>query len=174
MREGMLNGIDVNQAFELSAITRFKNSGWIGKSVLHPNEWLNANIHLEHGKAARQPALELKSHRLTGRFVRRVAIHADGIAEFATCENISRNAVSLARQIHQRHFDTAHTSALPRVMAKLLNLAKDFIYIAGILAKQTALEHQRVRLARAIAYFTVAAQTLIGVNADERETPSLP
>ena len=119
-------------------------------------------------------SLEFMPHRLTGRFIGRITIHADGIAEFAACEHISGNAISLARQIHQRHFDTAHASPLPRVMTKLLDLAKEFIHIAGILAKQATLEHQRISLARAIAYFAIAAQTLIGIDADDRETASLP
>jgi len=46
--------------------------------------------------------------------------------------------------------------------------------IYSILAKQATLEHQRVCFARAIAHFAVAAQTLIGVNADEGETPPCP
>src|SRR6266508_2764751 len=113
-------------------------------------------------------------HCLTGWFVGRVTIHTDGITEFSTSKYIGWNAVRFASQVHERHLNRAHTSALPGMVTELFYLAKDFVHVTWILAKQPALQHKRKGLARAIPYFSVSAQALIRINADKRKAPSMP
>jgi hypothetical protein len=174
MREGMLNGIDVNHTLELGAIFRFQESGGICKRILHADQRLNADIHFEHGEAARHAVLEFVAHGLAGRFIGRVTIDTDGVAEFTARQDIGRNTVGLACQVHQRHLDAAHAPALPRMMTELFDLAKDFIHIAGILADQPAFEHQCVCFARTVTHFAIATQALIRINADDGKPPPMP
>ena len=54
------------------------------------------------------------------------------------------------------------------VRAELLDLAEDLVDVAGVLAEDAALEHQRVGLAGAVAHLAPADDPLVGVDADER------
>ena len=53
--------------------------------------------------------------------------------------------------------------------AKLLDLAKELVDIAGVLTEQTRFEQQRVGRAGAITDFAVAADALIGIQPQQRD-----
>ena len=57
---------------------------------------------------------------------------------------------------------------LPGRRTELLDLPEDLVHVAGVLAEDAALEEQRVRLAGPVAYFAVAGDPLIGVDANDR------
>jgi hypothetical protein len=50
------------------------------------------------------------------------------------------------------------------VTAELLDLTENLIYITGILAQNTALQHESIGLGGSITNFTKAADTLVGVD----------
>ena len=89
---------------------------------------------------------------------RRVGIEPDAIAELAAEHLPARHAPGLAGQVHHGHLDAAHAAGLPRVAAELLDLAEDLVDVAGVLAEDAALEHQRVGLARAVAHLAPSRQ----------------
>ena len=88
----------------------------------------------------------------------RVAVAEHLVAELAARQLIGRDAIGLAGQIHQRHFDAADAAGLAGVVAELLDLAEDLVDVAGVLADQAALEQQRIGLAGAVAHLAVAGR----------------
>ena len=134
----------------------------------HVLQQVDAEVLLQIRDAAVHPRLQplaLLLRRSALRWCRRRAGRDRG-----TCRRASASTArpSLAGQIHQRHLDAAHAAGLPRVAAELLDLAEDLVDVAGVLAEDAALEHQRVGLAGAVAHFAVADQALVGVDADQR------
>ena len=134
-------------------------------------------LHAEHGLAhleaetihALLDGLGLVGAGLThgGRRSALIAVHPHAVAELAAQHPIDRNAVSLARQIPQRNFQTADAAALAALAAELLDLAEQAIHVAGVLAEQTALEHRGIGGRRAVADLAHADQALIGINFDQ-------
>lgn len=53
-------------------------------------------------------------------------------------------------------------------MAKLFNLAKNSVEIAGIFAQQAALEHQCIGRAATVAHLAVATNSLVRIQANNR------
>ena len=97
-----------------------------------------------------------------------IAINADLIAEFPACELVTGHAISLTRQIHQRHLHTAHTATLPRMPPELFDLAKQLIHITGIFTQKLAFQLQSVNMTGTIAHLSQTINTLIGIQANER------
>ena len=104
----------------------------------------------------------------------RVGIAADLVAELAAEHLVGGHVVDLAGDIPQRHFDAADAAALPGVSAELLDLAKDFVYVAGILSEDDALQHQRIVLARAVANFAETVDALVGIDPNDRARIGAP
>jgi len=174
MGKGMHQLRGMKEALDLVArITRQHTLGPTERAF-DADERLDAQIHLEHGEATRDAVPQLLTHRLARRLVGCIAVHANAVAERAAGEHIGGHAIGFARQVHQRHLDGADTAALPPVVAELRDLAEDLVHVAGILAEDAALEHECVRLAGVVADLAVAAEPLIGVDADEGEAPSIP
>jgi hypothetical protein len=174
VRERVLDEVDIQLSLQRGAVVRAQHAGRVAQRALLADQRLDAHVHLEHGKAAGQPAQQLVAHGLAGRLVGRVAIHADGVAKLAAGQDVSRHAVGLAGQVHQRHLHRAHPAALARVVAKLFDLAEQPVHVARVLAQQPVLQHQREGLARAVAHLAVAAQALVGVQADQGKAPAGP
>src|SRR4029078_9603016 len=131
-------------------------------------EKVDAEVLLEERQAAipARPQPQPLLLRVLG--LRGVGVQTHAIAEPAAQHLPARHAPRLAGEVHHRHLDSAHAAALPRVPAELLDLPEDLVDVARVLAKETALEHQRVRLACAVAYFAPADDTLVGIDADDR------
>ena len=128
----------------------------------------DADVHLQELEAGLHPPFQPLAHRLPVGDRVGIAVNQDLVAEFAAGQLISRDAVSLARQVEERHFDAADAAALPPVIAELLDLAEEPVDIAGVLAQQARFEHERVRRAGAIAHFAIAADALIGIQPQQR------
>ena len=61
----------------------------------------------------------------------------------------------------------AAPAALPRLTAELLDLAEYPVDVAGVLAQDAALQHERVVPARAVPHLAEAVDALVGVEADD-------
>ena len=131
-------------------------------------EQLDAEVLLEVSDAAVHPRLELQALLLGIVAMGRVGVEPDAVAELAAEHLPARHAPRLPGQVHARHLDPAHAAGLPSVAAELLDLPKDLVDVAGVLAEDAALQHQRVRLVRAVAHLAPADDALIGVDANER------
>ena len=134
----------------------------------HVLEQVDAEVHLEPREPlflARLQALavDLGIVRLGG-----VGVAADLVAELAAEHLPHRYSVGLPGQVPQRHLDAAHASALPSVEAELFDLAENLVHVAGVLAEQAALQHQRVGLAGAVAHLAQPVDALVGVDAEHR------
>ena len=130
----------------------------------------NSEVHLEKGVAHVEPGFHaLRVHGRVGGHAG-VGVKPDLVAELAPQHLAGGNVVSLTRQIPQRHLDAADPATLPGMSAELLDLAKDSIDVAGVLAQYAALECQGVLLARPVTNFTEPNKPLIGVNLDDRAT----
>jgi hypothetical protein len=57
---------------------------------------------------------------------------------------MNRHAIRLTGDIPARLIHRGHAAALPRLPAKLLDLAKDLLYVARILAEDPAFQHESV------------------------------
>src|SRR4029079_9537639 len=131
-------------------------------------EKVDAEVLLEERETAVHARLQPQALLLRVLGLRGVGVETHAIAEPAAQHLPARHAPGLAGEVHHRHLDSAHAAALPRVPAELLDLPEDLVDVARVLAEEPALEHQRVRLARAVAYFAPADETLVGLDADDR------
>ena len=157
-------GEHVRHDFEFGWLTPMGAVSTAG-NVLHE---IDPKVHLKPGKALFAAILEpLAVDRRIVR-LRGVGIEPDAVAKLASKQLIGRHVVGLAGQVPQSRFDPADATGLPGVKSKLLNLAKNLIYAAGILADQAVLQHQCVGHAGPIAHLTVSADALIGVDTDDR------
>ena len=126
-------------------------------------------IHLEEGEAEVHALLEALAglgaarHRRVG-----VAIDAHLVAELAAEHLVDRHAVGLAGEIPQRDLDRRDAAALPAVAAELLDAAEQAVDVAGVLAEQPALQHQRVGGAGAVAHLAEPDDALVGVDLEQR------
>ena len=129
----------------------------------------DADIHLEEFEAVVHAALEALAHFSAVGDRVGIAINQHFVAEFAAGQLVGWHTVGFAGQVEERHFDAADAAALPPVEAKLFDRAKELVYIAGVLAQQARFEQQRVGRAGAIAHVAVAADALIGIEAQQRD-----
>jgi len=106
--------------------------------------------------------------------IRRVGIQPDAVAVSTAQHLIHGHAVCLARQIPQRHLHAGDAAALPSMAAELPDLLEQPLHVARVLSQQAALEHQRVFLAGPVADFAIAADALIGVDANQRTAHRRP
>src|SRR5262249_39265867 len=102
---------------------------------------VDAEIHLEPGESliaalAKPASVFLRILGLSG-----IRITADLVAALAAEHLIHWNVVGLARKVPKRHLDATNAARLARVEAELLDFAEDAVDVAGVLAKQPALEH---------------------------------
>src|ERR1017187_1330731 len=97
-----------------------------------------------------------------------VGVASDLVPELAAQHLVDGNVVGLSSQVPKRHLDGADAAALARLAAELLDLAKKFVDVAGVLAQQPALEQERVILAGAIPHLAQAVDALVGIDADQR------
>ena len=129
----------------------------------------NPNIHFQEFKALLHAVLETAPHLcaiLNGGGVR-VAEHF--VPKFAAGQLVGRHAISLTRQIKERHLYTTDPTSLATMKAKLFNFAEDLIDVAWVFPHQMALEQQRIGLASPITHFSITNQALIGINANNRD-----
>ena len=84
---------------------------------------------------------------------------SDKCQYLAVCDS---DTVGLTGQVPQCDLHTADAAALTGVAAKLLDLAEDLVHIAGVLADDTALEHQSIGLGSGVTDFAVAFDALVG------------
>ena len=91
---------------------------------------------------------------LGSRALGRVGIETNTITKLTSCHLVGGDAVSFASQVPHGHLDTANTAGLSCVVTKLLDLAKDLVYVAGVISEDAALEEEGVGLARTVAHFT--------------------
>ncbi len=129
---------------------------------------LDAQIHLEEGKALRHARLESLAHVASAGLGVGVAVDADPVAELAAQELPDGDAPGLARDVPERDFDARDAAALPRHAAELLDAPENLLHVAGVFAEDAALEHGRVSPAGGIADFAVAHNALVGVDLDQR------
>src|SRR5262245_19694243 len=104
----------------------------------------------------------------------RVGKEPDALAELAAHHVPARHAPGLARQIHHRHLDAADAAGLTRRRAKLFDLSKDLVDVAGVLAQDPRLEHERVGLAGAVADLAPPDEPLIRVDPNQRADHGRP
>ncbi len=127
-----------------------------------------AEVHLEEGEAQVHPRLQSPARLgATGPFGISIAIEAHLVAELAAQHLVDRDSIGLAGKIPQSDLDTRDPAALPSVTAELLDAAEQAIDVARILAEQSALEHQGIGGAGAIAHFAQPHYPLIGIDLDE-------
>jgi len=69
---------------------------------------------------------------------------------------VDGHAVGLAGQVPQGNLDGADPSRLSCVVPELFDAAEELVDLARVLAQDSALEHQGVRLAGAVAHLAVA------------------
>src|SRR5262249_8110316 len=105
---------------------------------------------------------------LCGLALGRIGVEPYAISELSAEELPAGDAPGLAREIHHRHLDPAHAAGLARGGAELLDLPENPVDVAGVFAEDAALQHERVRLARAVAHLAPSYEPLIRVDADQR------
>ena len=88
-------------------------------------------VHLQEGEAHFHPLLELLGESPLVRHRRRVGIQADAVAVLAAQHLVDGDAVRLARQVPQGHFDAGDAAALPAVVAELPNRLKILSTLQG-------------------------------------------
>ena len=147
----------------------FQRAGRCRYRAFDAFEQADADVHLEELEAGVHALLEALSHDCAIGDGVGIAIDQHFVAELTARQLIGRYAVGFAGQIKERHFDTADTTALPRMKAELLDLAEDLVDIAGVLAQQARLEHERISWAGAVAHFAIAAYALIGIQPQQRD-----
>ena len=126
-------------------------------------------IHLEEGEAEVHALLEALAGLGAARHGRvGVAIDAHLVAKPAAEHLVDRHAVGLAGEIPQRDLDRRDAAALPAVAAELLDAAKQPVDVARVLAKQPALQHQRIGGAGAVAHLAKPDDALVGVDLEQR------
>jgi len=131
-------------------------------------EKINAEVHLQPGK----PLLFafLQALAVNFRIVRfgGIGIAANLVAKLAAEHLVNRNVIGFPGQIPQSHLNRAHSAGLARVAAKLLDLPKYFVDVAGIFAQDPALQLERIIFVRPVANFAESVKTLIRIDADDR------
>ena len=132
---------------------------------LTPNQ-ANAHIHLQEPVTHVQAPLQACRHPRRLRMAGGVAVAQDAIPELAAGQLIRRHTVGLSGQIHQRHLDGAHPTALAPVMPELLDLPEEPVNVARILSKESALQQQRIGIARPRLHFPIPADPLVRVESD--------
>ena len=135
---------------------------------------VDAQIHLEEGEACVHPFFELPGKPFHSRHGRRVHVQTDAVAVLAAEQLVDGNAVRLARQVPQGHFDAGDAAALSSVVAELSDLLEQSFDVARVFAEQSALEHQRVSLAAAVANLAIAGNPLIRIDADQGHAKRRP
>ena len=98
----------------------------------------------------------------------RVGVDSDFVAELAAQHRVHGRVVDLAGDVPQRHLDRAHAAGLAGGSAELLDLAENPVDLERILARDAALEHQRVGRTGAVAHLAQPVHALVGVDADNR------
>src|SRR5690606_14900168 len=98
-------------------------------------------IHLQKLKTAIYTPLEPLTHLASIRYGVGVTVTEDLVPKLATEQLICRYAICFSCQVKKCHFDGTHATGLSCVIAKLLDLAKDFVNIARILPNNAAFEH---------------------------------
>ena len=155
------------------AIALYRNGAGEGTGLTL--QQVNADIHLEPGEALiaalfQSLAIDLRVMGLSG-----TGITTDLVAELAAEHLVNGNVVRFACQIPAGHLNAADAARLARITAKLLDLAKNLLDIAGILAQHSALQHQSLQGAGSITHFAEAINPLVGIDADDgvrhRRTP---
>src|SRR5260221_497882 len=68
----------------------------------------------------------------------------------------------------------ARLAALPGMVARLLDLAKQLVHVGRVFDQQLLLKHQGLSLAGPVARLAIAAQPLVGVDAHDSEAPAAP
>ncbi len=129
---------------------------------------VDSEIHLQPGESLLHAILQPRAVNLGIFRFHRVGVDPDAIAEFSAHHLVHRHVVGFARQVPQRHLDPAHAAGLPRVKTELLDLPENLVDVAGILAQDAALEHQRVILGSTVAHFTQSVNALVGIDANHR------
>ena len=97
-----------------------------------------------------------------------VAIDAHLVAEAAAEHLVDRHAIGLAGEVPERDLDRGHAATLPAMPAELLDAAEQAVDVAGVLAEQPALEHQRVGGAGAVPHLAEPHDALVGVDLEQR------
>ena len=138
--------------------------------ILDIGQQLDAQVHLEEGKAHLHTGFERRPHIATAPLRVSVAVATNLVAPLAPEELPAGYAPSLAAKIHTGQFDRADAAGLARIAAELFDAAEDLLDIAGILAEDARLEHGGVSPARSIANFPVPNEPLIGVKLEQRAT----
>ena len=107
---------------------------------------LNAKVHLEPGDAHTFFALlhalgvDLGILRLGS-----VRVNTNLVAKLSTAyHRVNRSVVNLASYVPQRHLDGAYSSALPRMPAKLFDLAENSVELQRVLSQNAALEKKSI------------------------------
>ena len=122
-------------------------------------------VHFQECEAKIHPRFQtLAGFGAAGPFGVGIAVDPHLVAELAAQHLIDRHAVSLARQIPQRHLNPRHAATLPPMAAKLLDAAEQPVDVTGVFAQQPAFQHQRKGGACAVAHLSQPDQTLIGVD----------
>ena len=128
-----------------------------------------AQVHLEEGEAELHALLEALAGLGAARHARvGVAIDAHLVAEPAAEHLVDRHAIGLAGEVPERDFDRRDAAALPAVPAELLDAAEQPVDVAGVLAEQPALQHQRIGGAGAVAHLAEPDDALVGVDLEQR------
>ena len=128
-----------------------------------------AEVHLEEGVAERHALLQPLAGLRAARLARvGVAIHAHAVAEFSAEHLVDRNAIGLAGEVPERDLDRRDAAALPAVAAELLDAPEQPVDVAGVLAEQPALQHEREGGAGAVAHLAEADDALVGVDLQQR------
>jgi hypothetical protein len=136
----------------------------------HVAQQADAHVHLEEGEPHLHALLERLAHGRAGVPAAHigVAVDADLVAELAAEHLVDGHPIGLAGQVPEGELYGADAAALPGVVAELLDAPKDLVDLAGVLAEDAALEHQRVLFAGAVAHLAIAHQPLVGIDLDQR------
>jgi hypothetical protein len=126
-----------------------------------------AEVHLEEGEPLVDTVLHAGRVLLRVLGLRGVGVEADLLAVGAAQERVHRYAVGLAGQVPQGHLDAGHATAAPAVAAELLDALEQHLDVARVLAEQAGLEFEGVPLVRVVAHLAVAADALVGGDADD-------
>ncbi len=128
---------------------------------------IDPQVHLEELETLIHAFLQPLPHCLTVRFGMRVAVDEDLVAELTARKHVGGHPIGPSCKIHQGHLNGTYAPRLTRMVAKLLDLAKDLVHVAGVLPKNAALEHQCIGATSAISHLTVTRDTLIGIDPDQ-------
>ena len=144
-------------------------AGGHGQRARHVGHEVDAEVHLQPREALVARAPSAAGRRPSGRAIRWCP-RSSGCGR-GTC----RRASGRPGRCTPCRPDPRAPSRLPQTpppwrecAAELLDLAEELVDVAGVLAEQPALQHQRVVLAGAVAHLAEAVDALVGVDPDER------